>query len=394
MHPMISQRFCLFILFILGGCNAIFAPDGDVTSPDPQTDLAVSIRSESTTVFEQARVILQANPSGGAPPYRFRWDVNAAPIEVGLNEPLAARVRTSTLNVPGRYVFRLIVTDDTGATESEFIVINVVPLLDITVPDFAIIGEPIEFIANLDPAAANATLTWEITNGAGSFTDPDAASTTFTAGEAATIGFRVTATLPGDSAADISATREGEIVAVNDLTPRVRFETSMGDFTIELNGQDAPAHMVNFLRYVDSGFYEGLVIHRVACSQNSETEECEPFVIQTGGYEREDDELGEREATFEPIESEADSQLSNTQYTVALALKSGDADSGAAQFFINMKDNSFLDDQDFTAFANVVEGTDVLDAIADVAVEENALLGGEISLPLEDIVIERAARTE
>jgi cyclophilin family peptidyl-prolyl cis-trans isomerase len=147
------------------------------------------------------------------------------------------------------------------------------------------------------------------------------------------------------------------------------------------------------LLYVDDGFYDGLLIHRVVCRGGNVDTPCEPFVIQGGGYAREGDELVEVEPTREPVASESDNGLSNGQlYTVSLALRGGNPDSGTTQFFVNLDDNSSLDAQGFTVFGNVVAGQDVVDAIAEVETETSPLIPGEQSLPVDDIIIERISR--
>ena len=100
------------------------------------------------------------------------------------------------------------------------------------------------------------------------------------------------------------------------------------------------------------------------------------------------------EAGRDPVLSEADNGLSNGQlYSVALALTGGDADSGTTQFFVNLDtDNESLDDQDFTVFGSVIEGREVVDAIARVETELSTLVNNEVSLPTTDVVIRRIRR--
>jgi cyclophilin family peptidyl-prolyl cis-trans isomerase len=188
--------------------------------------------------------------------------------------------------------------------------------------------------------------------------------------------------------------RTFEVASVSNLNPRVLVETSLGDITIQLEGEAAPRHTANFLLYVDDGFFDGLLFHRAVCTPGATPEECEPFVIQTGGFERIGDEIVEREPTRDSVDSESESGLTNgAMYSVSLALAGGDPNSGTTQFFVNLDvDNAFLDDQGFTAFGQVVAGTDVVDAISAVETTTNDLLGGEPSLPVEDIVLIRASR--
>ncbi len=176
-------------------------------------------------------------------------------------------------------------------------------------------------------------------------------------------------------------------------TPQVLVETNFGDFVIELDAVAAPGHAENLLAYVDEGFFDGLLFHRNACSDNAETGECEPFVLQGGGFERIDGEIVPRVPTRDEVQSEADNGLSSSVvYSVSLALSGGDPNSGTSQFFINLKDNGFLDAQGFTTFGMVVEGTDIVDAIVAMATTDSPILTGEVSLPVEDVIIERMSR--
>jgi len=124
--------------------------------------------------------------------------------------------------------------------------------------------------------------------------------------------------------------------------------------------------------------------------------ECDPFVLQGGGFFRNDeDELEFREPTQPSVMSEAGNGLSNgLPLTVSLALTGMDVNSGTSQFFINLRNNGFLDDQGFTVFGRVVEGDEVVDAIVATERVESPILGGEVSLPVDDVVIERMIRVE
>lgn len=156
---------------------------------------------------------------------------------------------------------------------------------------------------------------------------------------------------------------------------RVRFETTMGNFVIELEDQLAPRTVENFLQYVDDDFYDGLLIHRVVPG----------FVIQGGGYLP---GLIEREPR-DPVPSEADNGLSNTRTTVAMALSAGNPDSGTSQFFVNLVDNISLDAQQFTVFGRVVEGMTVVDNIATVPTTSR---NGFNDVPVDDIIINDVVR--
>lgn len=116
--------------------------------------------------------------------------------------------------------------------------------------------------------------------------------------------------------------------------PTVRLETSMGDIVLRLDARKAPISTANFVQYVKSGFYDGTVFHRV----------IKNFMIQGGGLTP---DLKQKEART-PIRNEADNGLKNKKYTIAMA-RTGEPHSATAQFFINVKDNAFLDFKNQTA---------------------------------------------
>ena len=156
----------------------------------------------------------------------------------------------------------------------------------------------------------------------------------------------------------------------------VRLKTSAGDIVLELDQEKAPKTVKNFLGYVESGFYNGTIFHRV----------INGFMIQGGGFEAN----GHQKPTGAPIENEAANGLKNDAYTIAMA-RTGDPHSATAQFFINVGNNDFLN---FTApnargfgyavFGKVVEGQEVVDKIKTVATGTNR---GMSDWPTEDVVI-------
>ena len=157
----------------------------------------------------------------------------------------------------------------------------------------------------------------------------------------------------------------------------IRLKTSMGDIVIELDEQAAPKTCENFRQYVTDGFYDGTIFHRV----------IDGFMIQGGGF------LPDmmQKATRDPIENEAASGLGNTTGTIAMA-RTMQPHSATAQFFINVKDNGFLDHpgQDgwgYCAFGKVVEGVDVVNRIKGVATTNKA---GHQDVRAEPVVIEKA----
>ncbi|HDK37594.1 MAG TPA: peptidyl-prolyl cis-trans isomerase [Thiolapillus brandeum] len=157
----------------------------------------------------------------------------------------------------------------------------------------------------------------------------------------------------------------------------ITLKTNMGDIVIELNEEKAPISSANFKQYVEDGFYDGVIFHRVIPN----------FMIQGGGFMP--DMM--QKATREPIENEAKNGLGNEKYTLAMA-RTMDPHSASAQFFINTKDNSFLDypGQDgwgYAVFGKVVRGTEVVDKIEQVATGNVA---GHSDVPVEPVIIEKA----
>ncbi len=161
--------------------------------------------------------------------------------------------------------------------------------------------------------------------------------------------------------------------------PQVVMTTSMGAVTIELDEASAPQTVANFLGYVDDGFYDGTVFHRVIPN----------FMIQGGGFEP----GMTQKRTREPVQNEANNGLKNECGTIAMA-RTADPHSATAQFFINVTDNGFLDypGQDgwgYCVFGKVVEGMDVVDRIKDVATTTRRSFE---DVPEQDVVIESIAR--
>ena len=137
--------------------------------------------------------------------------------------------------------------------------------------------------------------------------------------------------------------------------PKVEMMTTEGTVTIELDQEAAPESVKNFLNYVNSGFYDGTIFHRV----------IKGFMIQAGGYDR----FEKRKSTSAPISNEATNGLKNLKGTIAMA-RTSDINSATSQFFINLVDNSFLDHRDMTSrgygyavFGKVVKGMDVVEKI-------------------------------
>ena len=161
--------------------------------------------------------------------------------------------------------------------------------------------------------------------------------------------------------------------------PIVAISTTMGSFSLELYPQHAPATVANFLQYVDQGFYNDVIFHRV----------MEGFVIQAGGF---DAQRQERE-TGQSVKNESIMGPDNDRGTLAMA-RTSHPDSARAQFYINLKDNNFLNSHNttpgYTVFGKVISGMTVIDKISAVKTTD---LGGPFSaIPLEPVIILNAQR--
>jgi len=162
---------------------------------------------------------------------------------------------------------------------------------------------------------------------------------------------------------------------------RVKLTTSQGPIVLELDEAKAPVSVENFLKYVDSGHYNGTIFHRV----------IDGFMIQGGGFSKD----MRQKPTQPTIKNESTNGLKNDNYTVAMA-RTGVRDSATSQFFINVKDNDFLNYSGenpngwgYAVFGKVVEGKDTVDKIRKVATG-NA--GGHQNVPTQAVVIEKAER--
>ena len=154
----------------------------------------------------------------------------------------------------------------------------------------------------------------------------------------------------------------------------MKIKTNLGSFTLELDEEKAPISSKNFKDYVEKGFYNGTIFHRV----------IDGFMIQGGGF---DSDMSQKE-TDSPIKNEASNGLKNEKYTVAMA-RTSIPDSATSQFFINTSDNSFLDypGQDgagYCVFGKVTEGFDIVDKINSVQTGSN---NGHQDVPVEPVII-------
>ena len=159
----------------------------------------------------------------------------------------------------------------------------------------------------------------------------------------------------------------------------IKLETNLGDITIELDSEKAPLTAKNFLEYVNSGYYDNTLFHRV----------IDGFMIQGGGFEP----GMKQKQTRAPIQNEAANGLKNEKYTIAMA-RTSDVHSATAQFFINVADNASLDYTSSTprgfgycVFGRVLDGKDVVDKIRKVKTGSRS---GHQDVPLEDVVVRKA----
>lgn len=159
----------------------------------------------------------------------------------------------------------------------------------------------------------------------------------------------------------------------------IKLHTNYGDITLELDSEKAPVTAQNFIDYVNSGHYDNTIFHRV----------IDDFMIQGGGFEP-----GMiQKKTQAPIENEAGNGLKNDKYTIAMA-RTSDPHSASAQFFINVKDNDFLNYKSSTSqgfgycvFGKVVEGMDVVDKIKKV---KTGTRSGHQDVPLDNVLLQKA----
>ena len=160
----------------------------------------------------------------------------------------------------------------------------------------------------------------------------------------------------------------------------ILFETSLGDFKIEFFEKEAPISVANFKKYVDDKFFDGTIFHRIVPG----------FVIQGGGFT----EDMTQKKTQAPIKNEADNGIKNLRGSLSMA-RTNDVNSATSQFFVNLKDNDFLDHSrgnfGYAVFARVIEGMDVVDKIAAV---ETGRRKGMDDVPLEAVTMKSVRKVD
>ncbi|MFM2109926.1 MAG: hypothetical protein RLZZ372_850 [Pseudomonadota bacterium] len=158
----------------------------------------------------------------------------------------------------------------------------------------------------------------------------------------------------------------------------LKFNTSAGEFTVELFAKESPESTANFLKYVDDGHYDGTIFHRVIPG----------FMIQGGGFAS----GMEQKDTRPPIRNEATNGMENLRGTLAMA-RTSDIHSATAQFFINLVDNDFLNHQPgnygYAVFGRVTSGMDVVDAIASVPTTRRR---GHGDVPVDEVILHSVTR--
>jgi len=184
---------------------------------------------------------------------------------------------------------------------------------------------------------------------------------------------------PATAPAPITKSQPQGCTAKGNAPMKVKLTTSMGPIVIELDKAKAPVSTENFVKYVEAGHYNGTIFHRVIPN----------FMVQGGGFTKD----MQQKPTQAPIKNEGTNGLKNDNYTVAMA-RTGVRDSATSQFFINVKDNEFLNytgenpqGWGYAVFGKVVEGKDVVDKIKAVATSNS---GMHQNVPTAPVVIEKA----
>ncbi len=326
----------------------------------------------------------------------FTWDFgDGSAVETGA-------VVLHTFPNPGEFTVTLTVTDDLDGTDTlaqEIDATGTDPFISTTSVEFGVVDTNVTL--RLDGFNFTANPTVRLT----STSNPDivASNVTLLSDEGVEATFNLAGAPLGrrsivltDTAARTTTLTDGFKVVT---ATRVRMTTSLGDIVLELDPVAAPNTVANFFQYVSDGFYDGTVFHRVVNTPN-------PFVIQGGAFTSlgtgADPRLTEKTPRA-AIDSEANNGRSNIRGTIAMALRGQDADSATDQFFINVADNTNLDNgpPPFTVFGNVVEGLAVADAIVAVpvaTVNVQALQNGTLTttsfdnVPVTDVTVVRAER--
>jgi cyclophilin family peptidyl-prolyl cis-trans isomerase/chitodextrinase len=300
----------------------------------------------------------------------YRWDFG------DLSAQTTGVVVTHTYAVPDNYTVTLTVADEVGAVATASKVLDVTgtePFVRSITPNQGQVGATLTGVA-IDGENFESGATVQLRHGADvingtAVTVPDAKTikVTLDLTGAATGAYTIVVTNPGGASVQLL---DGFTVVTPNL---VRLTTSKGDILLQLV-DDAPITTANFLQYVQDHFYDGTIFHRVVPD----------FVVQGGGFLP---GMVEQTGVRGPIQNEFSATRSNVRGTVAMAKLGNDPNSATSQFFVNLADNSAnLDNQNggFTVFANVIEGMDVVDAIAAVPLNSEQ--------PVTDVLLITARR--
>ncbi len=407
-----KHRVAIVLLAVaasIGGCPGVF-------QPADTSDFEITASAPGVLAAREAATMSASASAGGAAmtDVEYRWvQLSGAGVEI-----IDRYTSTATFVAPSTpenemLRFMVIATARSGAVKQAELEIAVQRDANYGAdPDGAEVVSPPTASAGLDQevnAGEEVTLSASGSTGLGlryawaeingdriELASPTRVRTTFTApdyeaGADNTYSFEVTVTdARGRTASDEVSVTVLETTDPNDggpepgdnprTKPQVRFRTSLGNFTVELEPDLAPLSVANFLQYVDDDFYRNTVFHRV----------IPDFVVQGGGFTT---DLTRKE-TRDAIALEADNGLRNDRGTLAMA-RTDVPDSATSQFYVNLVDNDSLNATDtfpgYTVFGRVVEGMDVIDAIADV---QTGTVDGLQDVPLEDVVVLSATRVD
>ncbi len=372
-------------LLSVAACELIVAPQSEKLDADAGPDLVVPL---------DERFELLATATGGLTPYRFRWSLENQPDESTFeltDANTSALIQVGPLAVNGPYLFRVLATDRSGQSNASFVRVLVGGDLEITATStesLRLIGETTELDAVLDTDTSGfgeLTYAWSVVNGDAELDNPASRNPRATIMSADSVRLRVS--ISGEeNGIERFGVQDVFVVGIEDTAPQVIIENTgavNGRMVLELLTEAAPNTCANFLRYVDDGYYEGIIWHRIVTD----------FVIQTGNFDRFNGTVREKPGQREMIASEAFNGFSNLRSAISMALRGTDENSGSNQFFINLDDNSELDDGDppFTVFARVVEGMDVADEIVALPTGDPDTMQDQ---PNEDVVMSSVMRAE
>lgn len=300
------------------------------------------------------------------------WSLLSGPGEVEFADATAADT-TATFTEVGEYELQLEASDGERTSTAVVIVIvsdNNAPTADAGDDRAVVTGLEITLdgSGSIDPDEDTLTFFWEQIEGvAVALSDPNGARPTFVVpSDAETLSFTLTV---DDGRLGIGS---APVTLTVLSSPTVRLDTDMGAVVLDLLLDDAPLTSLNFLQYVEDGFYDGTIFHRVVPD----------FIVQGGGFIS---DAVAQSGLRDPIANEFSPDRSNVRGTVAMAKVGDDPDSATSQFFFNLADNSEdLDMQNggFTVFARVIEGMDVVDSMAKVEIDGDT--------PVDAIILTRA----